>query len=177
MTDEETPFEPLDGSEELKLLQAFASRGVRAIVFGGYAVRLHGDNTDRDPGDLDLVVDCAPDNLDRFQKALVDLGIADDRAATASTGLMEGKKINWRNAYDHHADLVSKMGSFSFAELAQDAVQASHAHLQLSVVSKDHLIASKRAALESADRPADKKGRDRADLAILSKAGTSPGAH
>jgi hypothetical protein len=172
MTDEETPFEPLEESDELTLLRAFAGHGVRMIVSGSYALRVHCNNL-RAPGDLDLVVEPEPANLDRMQAALESLGVAEAVAVRELFARPQPALWHWREGLlDHHVDLVSAARSFSFAELARDAVAVTYAEFQLLVICRDHLVASKRTALMDPNRADDKKAQDQIDLEAL----LAPGA-
>ena len=60
-------FDCLSDSQR-QLLEEFGRRGVRFIVFGGYAVRSYGHL--RAVHDLDLVVDCAEGNLELIRRSL-----------------------------------------------------------------------------------------------------------
>ncbi len=166
MTDEETAFEPLENSDELRLLRAFAEHGVRSIVVGGYAVRVHGRF--RPPGDLDLVVEPVAENLDRMKDALAALGVADAAAVRELFSLPAPGKWDWRDGLlDRHVDLLSAALPFSFADLASRATELDYEGLRLLVISRDHLIASKRAALMDPNRHDTKKAQDREDLEAL----------
>ena len=163
MTDDETAFEPLDGTDALRLLRAFAQHEVRSIVIGGYAVRLHGYW--RPPGDLDLVVDPASDSLEHMERALTDLGVGEASAVRDLFSRTKQAKWDWREGYlDHDVDLLSAATPFTYADLAASTIAVEHDGLHLSVMSKTHLIAAKKAALIDPARHDSKKAQDREDL-------------
>lgn len=57
----------------LPIFAALSKRKVRYLVIGGVAVNLHGYS--RTTGDLDLLLDLSPSNLQKFLAAIEDLGL------------------------------------------------------------------------------------------------------
>jgi hypothetical protein len=162
MNDDETPFEPL-GDDEIRLLRLFAEHGVRAIVIGGYAVRVHGYF--RPPADLGLVVDPAANNPGRMRAALTALGVADAAAVEALFVAGRLARWDWRDGLlDHHVDLFSAAEPFTFSDLAPCAIVVDHEGVSLLVMSRDHLVAAKGVALADPKRHETKKAQDREDL-------------
>ena len=169
--DQESPFEPLGDEHELRLLRAFEEYGVRVIVVGGYAVRFHARPEYlelRGAQDLDLVVDGTPENLERVRRALNSLGIAD--AGGAMARLAERGLGAWRwqeGRNDHYVDVFSSTEPISFDDLAGCAVTVPWQNLTLKVMSMEHLIEAKRAALVNPHRGKEKRAKDQEDLDAL----------
>lgn len=174
MADEETAFEPLEHSEELRLLRAFKDHGVRSIIVGGYAVRFYGRF--RPVADLDLVVDPEPDNLDGLQTALGVLGVGNPGAVRELFSRPKPAKWHWRDGFlDHHVDLLSAARPFSFATLRPCATAVDYDDLQLLVIGREHLIAAKMTAVNDVQRPEAKREQDREDLEALIAAARGAG--
>lgn len=160
---DETPFESLGEEDELRLLRAFAEWDVRAIVIGGYAVRVHGYL--RAAGDLDLVIDPASENLERMERALVTLGVPNAAAVRELFCRPTPAKWSWRAGYlDHYVDLVSAASTFTFRDLDGSAITAMHEGLSLRVMSFESLVGAKRASSEDSKRDESKREQDRDDL-------------
>jgi hypothetical protein len=68
---------PSEHRAYLEVLHRLRERGVSFAVIGSFALRLHMDALDREPvPDCDLVVDPAPDNLQRWAVLLAEEGWA-----------------------------------------------------------------------------------------------------
>jgi hypothetical protein len=169
--DDETAFESLSESER-RLLGVFQKHGVRAVVVGGYAARLHGvleDGWLRTVEDLDLVVDTSGENLERFRDAISALAVTTVDEVVAGFRDNPKFKWRWRNGHDDHlVDVLSALDVINFAELWADAVHVSYEDLHILVMARDHLIEAQRRAISDPER-GPKAERDRKDLAELMK--------
>jgi predicted nucleotidyltransferase len=141
-------------SADLEVLQALAQNDVRVVVIGGHAVRFYGVN--REPEDLDLLVDATMKGGSNLVAALRSLGAYVDRYPVAH--FAEAKKqipikFNGRNV-----ELLTSLPDLPFDEVFDAASVVEVGALKVRVISKSHLIKAKR----SAGRPADT--RDLRDL-------------
>ena len=156
-TEQDAAFGCLSDTQR-RLLEEFGRRGIRFIVIGGYAVRFYGHL--RPAHDLDLVVDCAEDNLQQIQRCLETLGAGktDQIARHLASGVRQIVKWNdtelWSSNFDR-----------SYECLGRDAVQVRIGETAGLLISRAHLIAAKCEATRLPER--DKRGQDYADLAYL----------
>jgi hypothetical protein len=138
------------------LVSALNGAGVQFVVIGGVAVGAHGHI--RATEDLDIVPDPDRDNLDRLGNALVALGA---RLASnpkreidpeVPSSLHRGHNLTvTTNLGD--LDVVQRMAGIPpWHELARDAETTALADQQLTVSSRAHLIAMKRARASLQDQ-------------------------
>src|SRR5262245_22087511 len=141
-----------------RLLEEFGRRGVRFVVIGGYAIRFYGHL--RPAHDLDLVVDCAEDNLQQIQRSLDTLGArkTDQVVRHLASGVRQ--LVKWNDT-----ELWSSNFDRSYECLARDGVQVRIGGVAGRLISRDHLIAAKCEATRLPER--DKRDQDYADLAYL----------
>jgi hypothetical protein len=119
---------PLDPAA---LFRRLHEAGVRYVVVGGFAVIAHG--VQRATADLDICPDPDPTNLGRLAGLLTDLGGLD--------------VMQW----------IPGIGDdLAYPELSEAAITAQVRGAPVSVCSRAHLIAMKRAA----DRPLDQADLD-----------------
>lgn len=167
--DQEAPFEPLS-TDERRVLVTFQKHDVHAVVVGGYAARVHGVREHgwlRSVEDLDLVIETSEENLVRLHHALMGLEIAGAVEIAALFGRSSKAKWRWRDGYDdHYVHLLSAVEGLNFPVLAATAVEVRDEDLRLCVMSREHFIAAKRAAMADPGR-GEKSQRDREDLAAL----------
>ncbi len=145
-------------SIEAELLGVLVHHGVRFVVVGGYAVIFHGHL--RAAKDLDLFVDQAGDNPARIVAALQSFRLT--VPGFTAEWLAEGKRQ--LPIPRTIAELLTWIEGVDFAEAWDGAVPAQVNGLQVRVLSRNHLIRCKRAALLIRDDP-----QDRADLAALDR--------
>jgi len=140
---------------------------VRYVVIGGFAVIAHG--VQRSTADLDICPDPDPENLTRLASLLRDLGATQAEAGdfrpeelpydpTDPEQLGEGGNFRLETslgALDIMQWIAGMASELAYGELAADAISAEVRGVPVSVCSRAHLLAMKRAA----NRP-----RDRADL-------------
>ena len=157
----ETAFGCLSDAQR-RLPEEFGRRGVRFIVIGGYAIRFYGYL--RPAHDLDLVVDCAEDNLQQIKSSIEVLGArkTDEVVPRLRSGMKQIVKWNdtelWSSNFDR-----------TYECLARDAVEVRIGGAAGLLVSRAHLAAAKREATRLPER--DKRDQDHADLAYLRRCG------
>jgi len=160
----EDAFAPL--TDEMRaLLITFHELAVPHIVVGGFAVRVHGYL--RTVGDLDLLVESTDDSLARLSKALTSLGIKE--AADVAVLFQRSAKAKWRwrdGRNDYYVDLLTQVDDFRFVAAAEDPEMVDTGNIRLSVLSKQKLLASKRAAAANPKR-GEKAFQDMEDLRML----------
>lgn len=139
------------------ILAALVGRGVRFVVIGGFAARLHGGPLPTE--DVDVTPDMSPDNLTRLSHALRDLearvrhpdipdGLPFAHDATSLAG-----SLFW-NLTTVHGDLdlsFTPAGTSGYPSLAPDAIRLRIGGVEVAIASLADIVRSKAAA----DRPKD----------------------
>ena len=148
----------LDETEK-SVLRAFLLRGVRHLVIGGHAVRVHGYR--RSTNDLDIVVDPSPENAARVTQAVSDLGFKGDEAF--ASGLTQPKKKLTLARYG--CDILTSIEGRTFEELYRDKVLIAVDGIEVGIISKEHLVEMK----DRSDRAKDQ--RDHRHLTKARRAG------
>jgi hypothetical protein len=160
---------PLDPAA---LFRRLHEAGVLYVVVGGFAVIAHG--VQRTTADLDICPDPDPANLGRLARLLEELDARHADAGNSGAGefprdptdpaqLAEGGNFRLETSLGSLAVMQWIPGieaTPAYPELAEDAITAHVRGVPVSVCSRTHLVAMKRAA----DRPLD-----RADLDQLEK--------
>ena len=125
---------------------SFQDHDVRYVVIGGIAAVLHG--VPRATLDLDILIDATPDNARGLLDALLDA-----RLGTAALTTPEDVLGNEITVFDDRVriDVQTSTPGLSFDRAWRDRQTMTFHGQAFYVVSRDHLIASKRAA----GRPVD----------------------
>lgn len=156
---------PLDPAA---LFRRLHEADVRYIVVGGFAVIAHG--VQRSTADLDICPDPDPANLTRLASLLRDLEAVQAEAGdlrqdellydpTDPEQLAEGGNFRLDTslgALDIMQWIPGIADESAFSDLAEDAISAEVRGIPVSVCSRPHLLAMKRAA----DRPLDRADID-----------------
>ena len=126
-----------------RLRDVFASlhkHEVRYVVIGGIAAVLHG--VPRATFDLDILIEATPDNAERLLTAFVEAGLG-----TATLITAEGLLANAITIFQDRVriDVQTATPGLVFAEAWQRRETMTYQHQSFFVVSRDDLIASKRA--------------------------------
>lgn len=129
-----------------ELFRSFQENDVKYVVIGGIAVILHG--VPRATFDLDVLIEATPDNVDRLLKALLDAGLG--TAALTTVEAVLAKEIT---VFEDRLriDVQTATPGIVFQEAWERRVTMSHRGQEFYVVSKEDLIASKRAAGRDVD--------------------------
>ena len=141
------------------LCRALAASEARYVLIGGFAVVLHGG--ERTTKDIDLLVDPAPENVERLKKAL---SVLEDNAARdiASDDFQRYRVV--RVADEVMVDLLSAACDVTWAEADASAERRDLDGIPIIVADPATLIRTKQTP-----RPSD--AADRAWLEGLSGAG------
>lgn len=130
---------PPDFREFLKLLNA---HGVEYLLVGGYAVIYHG--YPRATGDIDVWFAVNRDNAKRLVAALGEFGFADPSLTVDD--LVSQKRILRMGVPPFRIEVLSHISGVEFADCYTRAESAVIDGVNVDVISRDDLIANKRAA-------------------------------
>jgi hypothetical protein len=165
MINQSQAFETLS-NYQMEMIRSLVNAGVRFVVVGGYAVRCHGHL--RPTEDLDLFLDRSSANLAKLRAVLEALDF-DNLDQVVEHLVKPSKKLHCR--WDN-VEFFSSMGALDFNQVYDEkSVAVSSDNLAIPVMSKQHVIYTKRLALQAADR-SEKWDVDRRDLVGL-ECGTS----
>jgi hypothetical protein len=121
--------------------------GVKYLVVGGYAFALHAHP--RYTGDMDLFVDHAEDNARRIMRALEEFGFAlSDLTWTDFTA--EGRVVQLGHP-PLRIDILTTIDGVAFEDAWPRRVESTYGRERIFVLSKDDLIANKRATGRTQD--------------------------
>lgn len=143
------PFDPLAA------LAALLAHGVRFVLIGGFAGRLHGSPSIT--GDLDICYARDEENLERLAVALIEMGARlrgappDLEFVLDARTFRTGGHFTFATAAGGLDCLGSPAGVASFDELDRNAVEMNLDGLIVRVASLDDLIRMKRAAGQPKD--------------------------
>jgi len=142
-----------------RVAELFAPAGVQYALIGGYAIAAHGYN--RFSEDIDILVDPAPENTERWIRALANLP---DGAATALTGQndifqREGPYAIRIND-EFTVDVMPAACGHDWSELKQFITRIDVDGVAISVLSLEGLLRTKEGMRE----------KDRADAVVLRRA-------
>ena len=151
------PFSVISETQRA-LLAALHIKGVRFVVVGGYAVRVHGPK--RQVEDLDLLVDTTEENLSKLREALTAANAMNTEQIVAHMSKPEAK-TKWLDV-----EFFSSMHPLQFDVVYKSASTVEVEGCGQLVMSKTDLIHSKRVALAASDRGC-KSQQDREDLIAL----------
>lgn len=126
----------------LDLLSVFAEEQVSYLVIGGYAVGYYA--SPRFTKDLDLLVEPTPDNLVRVYRALANFG-APSQVLESLQNLQPGEVL-WMGNPPVRVDILQQVDGVDFAEAFERREHAKWKSIDVSLISREDLIASKRAA-------------------------------
>ena len=139
-----------------RVFRALEEKGVRYAVAGGVALVLHG--VVRFTADLDLLVDLALENLERFLQAMRELGYRPRNPVDAGDLLDPAKRQQWKRSkgmqvfsFVDPAQPMSLIDVFleepmPFPEISTGIVRMSAKGTTIPVVSAEHLKRLKRMA-------------------------------
>jgi hypothetical protein len=131
--------------DELEVVRTILDAGVRFLIVGGRAVQFHGHA--REAKDLDLLVDLSAENWPRLQAALKPLSAG----VPSFEKLSPERKYQARLRFYETVELLTAIDGVSFADAWGESIETEFAGLKARVISRAHLIVSKR----SSDRQLD----------------------
>ncbi len=128
------------------VFRCFSDHEVRYVVIGGIAAVAHG--VPRNTFDLDVLIEATPDNASRLLEALLAAGIG-TAALTDAEQLLANEITVFRDLV--RIDVQTETPGLTFADAWAEKQSLTVAGAPVHVVSRNHLIASKRAS----GRPVD----------------------
>jgi hypothetical protein len=132
-----------------RLCRALEEAGARYVLIGGFAVILHGG--ERTTKDIDLLVDPAPENVDRLKRAL---SILEDNAAKEIDRDDLHRYTVVRVADEIMVDLLAAACGVSWAEASPSALRVDLGGVSVVVADQRTLIRTKQTV-----RPSDAADR------------------
>lgn len=136
---------PWIDSDELEALRSFVTSGTRFIIVGGRAVQFHGHP--RPAKDLDLLVDFSADNRERLSRALKALNAGIPPFETLSAGRRYQAKLTFYPT----VEFLTAIEGVSFEEAWSDGIETVVEGVQVRIISKLHLMASKQRSTRQLD--------------------------
>ena len=134
------------------------TKDVKYMIVGAWAVAFYA--RPRYTGDLDVFVQCEPDNASRLMEVIEDFGFAGTGIEAAD--FLKPDYVIQLGRAPHRIDLLTGISGVHFEEAWASRSTASISGLDVSIIGRKHLIQNKRAA----DR-----AKDRADIELLEKTG------
>ena len=125
---------------------SFQSHDVRYVVIGEIAAVLHG--VPRATFDLDILIEATPANAQRLLDALAGIGMGTAHLTTADDLLAHEITIFQDRV---RIDVQTSTPGLTFAEAWRDHLTMTYEGQDFMVVSRAHLILSKRAAGRDVD--------------------------
>lgn len=144
-------------SDLIELLGALNASGAKFLFVGAYAFAYHG--RPRATKDSDIFIGSDPQNARKVWKALVSFGaplaeLRESDLAAPGTFFIMGRPPN-------QIDIITSIDGVPFEQAWENRVESMYGGVKVSYISKDDLIANKKAAA----RP-----QDLADVAYLERA-------
>ena len=144
----------------LDLLHSLLTANARFLVVGAHALAVHG--VPRATGDLDVWIEPSMENASRVWTALIAFGAPVTSLDITDATLAERNVVIQIGVPPRRIDLLTSVSGLDFAVAWDTRLISTVAHLSLPFLSRDALIANKRAT-----------GRLK-DLADLEALGESP---
>jgi predicted nucleotidyltransferase len=123
------------------VLKSFQKYNVKYVIIGGIASTLHG--VPRATFDVDILIEATPDNAKRLLDALLDSGLATASLTTAQE-ILENEITIFEDRI--RLDVQTSTPGISFTDAWNRRETMDYNGQKFYVLSKDDLIATKRAA-------------------------------
>ncbi len=136
----------------LNICKRFNDRGVKYVVCGAYACKLHGieeiSGQERLTVDYDFIVDTSEENIKRLKDAISDINpevkdLKDDDLKNYQTIKVAGKR---------EIDLISSLWQLDYAQAIQDMMVEEVESIKIPVLSIDKLIETKKNSFRERDQ-------------------------
>ena len=128
------------------VFRSFQRHDVKYVVIGGIAAILHG--VPRATFDLDILIEATPDNTKRLLDALLDAGLG-SASLTTARDLLANEITIFKDRV--RLDVQTSTPGIAFADAWQHRKTMSYQGQEFFILSKEDLIASKRAAGRKVD--------------------------
>ncbi|MCW5965175.1 MAG: hypothetical protein KIT83_14150 [Bryobacterales bacterium] len=131
----------------IEFVECLNKRDVEYLLIGAHALAYHG--VPRFTGDLDILVRVSPENLRRTLDAIREFGMLLD-AADAEAWIQPGEVFQM-GVEPNRIVVLSRISGADFEDAWRDRVSAEFHGQPVRLLSKDHLIANKRASGRAKD--------------------------
>jgi len=128
------------------VFRSFQRHDVKYVVIGGIAAILHG--VPRATFDLDILIEATADNTKRLLDALLDAGLG-SASLTTARDLLANEITIFKDRV--RLDVQTSAPGIAFADAWQHRKTMSYQGQEFFILSKEDLIASKRAAGRKVD--------------------------
>lgn len=123
------------------MLSAFAEGDVDYLIVGAYALAAHG--VPRATGDLDLWIQSTTENAERVLSALEAFGSPTHDLSVSD--LSQPDLVFQIGVAPRRIDILSSIDGVAFDQAWEDRVLVEVEGVELPVISREHLVANKRA--------------------------------
>jgi len=130
----------------LDVFKSFQQHDVRYVVIGGIASVLYG--VPRATFDMDILVEATPENAERLLRALLDAGLG-TASLTSPEDLLAHEITVFKDRV--RIDVRTSTPGLTFKQAWDHRRVMSYQGQEFFIVSKEHLICSKRAAGRDVD--------------------------
>lgn len=134
-------------SDFKELFELFIGKSVKFVIVGGYALAFHG--VPRYTGDIDILIAPTAENAARVVLALEEFGFSSVGLSaedfTAEDAIVQLGHPPFR------VDILTSVDGLTWDEISAECEMGIMGGLPLPVISKDHLIANKRAVGRTQD--------------------------
>jgi hypothetical protein len=145
MTGDFAKQKPWVDADEMEVLRHFVTNNVRFLIIGGRAVQFHGHK--RAAPDLDLLVERTAANWPNLQAALRPVNCPVVPFEQLSPEKKYQRKLNFYSTVEFLTDI----SGVAFEEAWPESVETAINGLSVRVISKAHLIRSKRGSPRHVD--------------------------
>ena len=128
------------------VFKSFQKHDVRYVVIGGIATILHG--VPRATFDLDILIEATPENTRRLLDALLDAGLG-TASLTSPEDILANEITIFRDRV--RLDVQTSTPGIDFADAWLHRMKVEYQGQEFFILSKQDLIASKRAAGRAVD--------------------------
>ena len=136
------------------LLASFNAHAVEFVIVGGYALAAHG--APRFTGDLDLLVNPAPENARRVVAALRSFGF--ETAGLTADDFQGAEKVVQLGVPPVRVDILTSLTGVSWEDASQGSLPGDFGGVAVRFIGREAFVANKRAT---------GRRRDLADLESL----------
>lgn len=123
------------------MLVELERHGVKYLVVGGIAVAVHG--TPRYTKNLDIWVECSPDNAGRIVAAIAAFGL--DSLGLTPQDFLEPDIVIQLGYEPNRIDLLTTLTGVTFADAYPKRVLVDVGELSIPIIDRESLLANKRA--------------------------------
>ncbi len=137
-----------------QFIESFNSHGVEYLVVGAVALAHHG--LPRYTGDLDILVRNSPENAQRVEAALAELGFAS--LGLKATDFVDSYRVIQLGFPPNRIDLLTSVTGVTFDQAWANRVEGVLGQTRMNFIGRDALILNKRMT---------GRAKDKADLEAL----------